>query len=282
MDQLFATAKARYVLLILFMGPVIPYVFGAVFLRVDLLSHETTFASVFLGIASNLTIFGLLWFSWCSKSTVENVFGRIDSTVHRVKYLRLGIPMVGVALFCLYLVYYPLSYIAPEFVIGWALEGPELLVPMDRANALAINISSVFLAVFVVPIVEELIFRGFLLGRFSAKYGMGVSIIITSILFAVLHPDVLGKLLIAIVLCLIRIKHDSLYAPILVHVGTNAVALILVAPNLFLLEGDYTPTLEEFRSQLWVGLIGGAIGFPWLYRYYQRELSQIKWNIKYV
>ena len=282
MDRLFASAKARHVLPTILVGSMIPYVLAALPLAFIPEAIGSKFTSAVLGILSYLTMLGLLWFGWCSKSTVVDVFGRMDSAFDPEKFLSLGVPMVGTGLFCIYLVYLPLSYVIPDFVAWRVIDKAELLVPASTANAWAINAGNVLMVVVAAPIVEELIFRGFLLGRFGKKYGMGVSLVITSILFALLHADALGSFLFAIMLCLIRIKHDSLIAPILVHAGNNAFVLILVATDLFLLKSEYSYTIEEFRSGWWQGLIGGAIGFPWLYRYYKRELAEIVWKVNYV
>ncbi len=278
MDSVFARARIRYILPTAILGSIVPYFVARLFSTTYMETLDTTFKSVALGIASYLTLFTILWLGWCSNLKVSDVFGTAPSKADSRALLILGVPLVGTALFFFYLLFIPLSYIAPEFVVWWAVQVPELLVPLSRPNALVINVTSVVLVVIAAPVVEEFIFRGFLFGRLREKYGTTSSILITSILFSVLHPDILGALLFAIVACLVRIRFDSLVAPILVHAGGNAFVVFLTSVDLFIFNAEYQYTLEEFRAYWWLAPVGGIVGFPWLYRYYNRELVNIRWR----
>lgn len=99
--------------------------------------------------------------------------------------------------------------------------------------------------VLVAPIVEELIFRGFLYGnlkkvlapeksklkRWQKNLLIGVAIIITSLLFAVMHGQWnvgINVFVLSIVLCLFREITGTVYAGILLHMLKNAVAFLLL------------------------------------------------------
>ena len=71
------------------------------------------------------------------------------------------------------------------------------------------------------PIAEELFFRGFLLQKLSGKWGLKAGLLISSIVFAVFHPNILGSLITGLLTALIYIKTQNIFAPILCHSLSN-------------------------------------------------------------
>ena len=83
------------------------------------------------------------------------------------------------------------------------------------------------------PIAEEFIFRGMLLNRMMKKTSMWGGILISSILFGILHADIIGASIFGIITSLLYLKTGNLLIPILLHVFNNSIAIILtfVAPS---------------------------------------------------
>jgi len=83
------------------------------------------------------------------------------------------------------------------------------------------------------PIAEEFIFRGVLLHRMMKKTSMWGGIIISSILFGILHADVFGAFIFGVIASLLYIKTRNLLIPILLHIINNSIAVIwmYVAPT---------------------------------------------------
>lgn len=267
MNDIFAAARLRYVIPVVMGGSILPYAL----LPVEDIDR-VTIGTVFLQFLSLAMIYLLLHSIWLSGRKSPEIFGERPELQTAGKFFLLGIPLVGVSLFCFYLLFYPLSFVAPDFVQWWAIETPEFIVPAGRDNALAINLGMVLLLVVAGPVVEELLFRGFLFGRMAAKWGSTAALWVSSLLFAVLHPDTLGALVFALVLCLVRVKYDSLWAPLLIHMGNNLVVALWTGIEVLILGVEYEYTVAEFRSHLWLAPIGGLVGIPWLYRYCMREL----------
>jgi membrane protease YdiL (CAAX protease family) len=70
---------------------------------------------------------------------------------------------------------------------------------------------------FVVPILEELVFRGLLYRAWEKRWGWFPAMIATSVVFALYHPFFLSAFLASIVyVCLLR-RTGTLWAPIIVH-----------------------------------------------------------------
>jgi membrane protease YdiL (CAAX protease family) len=88
----------------------------------------------------------------------------------------------------------------------------------------------VAMAVLVAPLVEETVFRGYLYPMFARWFGVGPSIIVTGVLFGLMHGPQLGgaKSLIAlltfvgIVFTFVRSRTGSVFASYLMHLGYNS------------------------------------------------------------
>lgn len=100
----------------------------------------------------------------------------------------------------------------------------DLFTPGDKILAFSI-------IVIIVPIAEEIIFRGFLYGRLRKHLNLPVSMLLTSLLFAILHGQWnvgVNVFAVSLVLCSLREITGTIYAGILVHILKNAVAFYIL------------------------------------------------------
>ena len=99
-----------------------------------------------------------------------------------------------------------------------------------------------YIAIAVIaPIFEEIAFRGLCLHVFG-KYGTRFAIIASSMLFALLHGNVIQSLFafgLGILLALLTLKAKSILPAIFVHFANNSIALIPVEWFVFLLFGIF-------------------------------------------
>ena len=104
---------------------------------------------------------------------------------------------------------------------------PEI-APLFGTNALAIAFGYLGAAI-VAPIAEETIFRGFVIGGLRNRFGVAAALVVSAVLFALLHPPltifpvifVLGLLL-----GLLFIQTGSLYPGMLMHAMFNTIGFI--------------------------------------------------------
>jgi membrane protease YdiL (CAAX protease family) len=81
--------------------------------------------------------------------------------------------------------------------------------------------------VVIAPIAEELLFRGYIFGKLRKYAPLWVSILITSLVFAIAHRawnvgiDVFA---LSIVLCILRVVSKSLWPSIMLHMLKNGIA----------------------------------------------------------
>ena len=181
-------------------------------------------------------------------------------------YTLLGIPMFGMSLFSIMIVFIPLSYLYPEFVKFWLLDESYKMIYLDgELKSTICTILNIFLAVIIAPVTEELFFRGYLLNRWKNKFNTIIAVVLTSFLFALFHADLLGALIFSVILSLVYLKTKSIYGPVIIHFSNNAIVSIFELIEEILHEQTSTDLmLIEFQNSWWIGLIGIIISIPWL------------------
>ena len=128
-----------------------------------------------------------------------------------------------------------------DFLIGWTLYILAIFYVLETASVQS-SIGSflisdhftllktlIYLAVCV-PIVEELLFRGFVLDLASEAYGFWTAIIISSFLFGLIHLNpygVLNAFLGGLIYGYVRVRTNSLLPSIFLHSMWNAHTVLL-------------------------------------------------------
>jgi membrane protease YdiL (CAAX protease family) len=110
----------------------------------------------------------------------------------------------------------------------WFQEGParvdRMIADVDRQSAEAFSgpgLVRLALASTLGPLIEEIVFRGFIYRAFERQWGWVVSLVATSALFGLYHPHFWSAFTGSVILvCLLR-RTGSLRAPIVVHMLFN-------------------------------------------------------------
>ncbi len=194
------------------------------------------------------------------------------------RLLGIAIPLFALSLAGLWLTYLPLSFFAPQFVSDWVLNDQmALIVP----NAPVRNALTVVEAVVLAPVVEEFLFRGLLLHRWAHRWGVRRGVLLSSAAFAVVHVEVLGGLVFALVMAMLYVRTRSLWTPILCHAAHNGLVVLVAAGGVFLGDGASTPTLAQFQAEWWTGVLGFCLGAPLLWAYLRRYRPEPGWALPY-
>lgn len=101
-------------------------------------------------------------------------------------------------------------------------------------NAQSEYIMAFIMLVVIAPVAEELLFRGYLFGKLRKYAPLWVSILITSLLFALVHfawNVGLDVFALSIVLCLLRVVSGSLWPSIMLHMLKNSIAFYFLFIN---------------------------------------------------
>ncbi len=131
----------------------------------------------------------------------------------------------------------------------------------------------------LIPVVEEVLFRGFLLHRWELKWGIRKAVLFSSILFAAMHPDLIGAFLFGFAMAILYLRTGSLLAPIVCHMMTNALAWALSLGELLYYGTDYEWTLAGFQRDWWIAAVCLALTAHWAYRFISENLRDKAWSL---
>ncbi|MBQ6375884.1 CPBP family intramembrane metalloprotease [Candidatus Saccharibacteria bacterium] len=93
------------------------------------------------------------------------------------------------------------------------------------------RIMAFFVLVVVAPVMEEIIFRGWLYGKLRSRMGAVAAVLIASLVFGVMHFQWnvgVNVFALSVVLCVMREVTGTIYAGILAHMIKNGVAFYLL------------------------------------------------------
>ncbi|MDO3387499.1 type II CAAX endopeptidase family protein [Gilvimarinus sp. SDUM040013] len=144
----------------------------------------------------------------------------------------------------------PLSYTAPGFVEYWVVSLPPLVYFSEAGGYYPVVANALGLVCLIVlpSLVEEWVFRGVLLRRWSEKYSRKKAIWWSSILFGVMHTDPIGATAFGVVMCCLYIYSGSLWVPIVCHAVNNLVCWFIEWGYIAHYGNGYEYTMEMFRS----------------------------------
>lgn len=135
-----------------------------------------------------------------------------------------------------FVVFLILAVVLPKFIPGLDVDQEQQLGFDNVVGAWPLVLTFISLVVLP-PIVEEILFRGFLFSSFRARVGFWFSTIVTSIIFAIAHLPGGGSggplyiaavdtFILSVVLCYLRERTGSLWAGITLHAVKNGVAFL--------------------------------------------------------
>ncbi len=93
------------------------------------------------------------------------------------------------------------------------------------------RICAMLAVVFIAPLAEELIMRGWLYGKLRRKWGIVAAMLLTSLAFAVMHGQWnvgVSVFALSIVLCTLREITGTIWSGVLLHMLSNGIAFYLL------------------------------------------------------
>lgn len=188
-------------------------------------------------------------------------------------------PLLIVSITAHYMFYFPLSYVSPKLVSWVVLDQSLELCTGDSALT---NVLMFLIAVVIAPVLEEFVFRGLLLTRWTLKWNVRWAILLSSLAFGLGHGNILGTFFLGYVLCVAYIETKSLLVPISMHMANNGIVWFLSATSVFLPESDANMTLAQWRSYWWVALLAGLAITPWVILFVRRHFPSKDWRVPYL
>jgi hypothetical protein len=218
--------------------------------------------------------------SWRKSVNMEKLIGTFDIVHFDYKSITRIFPLFLFSFGAIYIFIYPLSFVFPNY-IHKVMSGNRLLEFNTGYNYLAVLLYCLEL-ILIAPVFEEIFFRGFLLTSIAKNRGIFKAIIISSILFGVLHLDLIGSFVFGIVSSIFYLKTKSLFSSIIFHSGFNAIVVVLFFADQFVSPSkNRVFNLKEFQNYLWVGIVCFAIGISWVIYYFKNYFLKNKYTIPY-
>lgn len=146
---------------------------------------------------------------------------------HLPTFIDIGLAPIG------YIIYMFIAAVATSFmsIFTWfqADQAQDVgfsyfITDLDRVFAM-------LAIVFLAPVVEELVMRGWLYGKVRSKLGVVVSAILVSLVFALLHGQwnvAVSTFALSLVLCGLREITGTIWSGMLLHILSNGIAFYLV------------------------------------------------------
>lgn len=181
----------------------------------------------------------------------------IYATVQLTRLARVSVSKIGLVLpklrdigwaFIAYGLYF-LVYLVVLGLVSQILPSIDLQqeqqIGFENAYETGEIIMTFLMLVVIVPLAEEIMFRGFLFSSLRAKYAFWPSVVVTGILFGAAHLQfgsnapllwvaAIDTFVLSCFLCFLREKLGSIWPAVGLHAIKNAVAFsILFAPRLF-------------------------------------------------
>jgi membrane protease YdiL (CAAX protease family) len=218
-----------------------------------------------IGILTMLGMIAVLL--WCARRAGldwRRLFGRPVER-DQLPLLAVIVPVILLTFAAAYAVFVPLSYVWPRFVERHLLEPRAFFEVTTFPQWLALFVAACVFA----PIVEETIFRGILMQRWARRWGTPTGVIASSVLFAVLHQEWLGKIVFGVAMCALYLRTRRLWVPIAAHALNNALLVLPLLTEVFNPREERVETLAEFRAHWWIGALTLVAGLVLLRVYVQ-------------
>jgi len=118
-------------------------------------------------------------------------------------------------------------------------EGAELLTQALVPDGWGARLAVLLLGGLAAPVGEELLYRGMLFGALRRRWGFWGAASVSSLAFGLFHMiplQILMAMLLGVVLCWVYERSGSLWAPVVVHLVNNLLALAVAMAGLAIIE----------------------------------------------
>lgn len=221
------------------------------------------------------------WFIWRLHSLgakVALLTGKLPQRMGWLRLLGLTIATLVTSLGAFMLFAYLWYVISPDSIqqlVNGMSNLKASLQPSDSAWPNLTRVLTFITLIIVAPLTEEFIFRGILLQRWATKWNCAIALLLSSLLFGILHLNFIGAGILGLVAGVLYYKTKSLWAPVALHAINNTIASLgLVVPVRSVTEAGSSQNVEVIFQQGWFGLIGLALAMPWIIKFLRQNFPR--------
>ena len=208
------------------------------------------------------------------------IFGRLPRSNNWFYWLFMLIPVLLFSLGSGQIIYYLTFLIEPKLVTS-IIEKKLFLTAQETAFPLIYNLLQIISMIILAPLIEEILFRGILLQRWSVKWGLLPGMLASSLFFGCLHFNVLGLVNFGLVMALLYLRTKTLFLPIIFHALNNSIAVGMEVNATILKNQETFYTLEQIQSSWWQGLIAIALSLPCLILFWRNNWQLMPQSLPY-
>ena len=212
----------------------------------------------------------------------ERLFGPFPAWHTIGRYSLWVVPLVILSITSAYLLFFPLSFLFPGFVKSWFIDLSPTMVWTTGDQYVLANVLNFLMIVIVAPVFEEFFVRGILLTRWTVKWGVIPAVIVSSVIFAIPHINIIGMFCVGCVMAVLYIRTKSLFVPISIHVINNLIAWTMGFLEIYFDDPISYKTVTEFQESWQIGLVGFVISIPFVFQFWRRYISNIDWQVPYL
>lgn len=136
--------------------------------------------------------------------------------------------------------------------------------------------------ILVTPLLEEFLFRGYILNKLLHKLGIKKALFITTFLFALVHGfDFIGIIPVGLVLGYLFLKYKNLLIPIAFHALANLLAVLIQLASPHSNNSTNPQIINELQSGIWLYAVITVIFSFILFKYLPKKLAQLELPLKH-
>ena len=140
------------------------------------------------------------------------------------------------------------------------------------ADSVVSHALSTIIVIVIAPAVEEVLFRGILIGRWATKWRLRTAVVATALVFGILHVfNIVGATALGLITALLYLQTGTLIVPIAFHAANNLVPTLAEFAFGSDEPGTLAVELEEIEAMLLSGLVMMAVTLPVLLWYTWRQ-----------
>jgi membrane protease YdiL (CAAX protease family) len=215
---------------------------------------------------------------WWAKIDPKALLGRRPKGADLWPVVKLDVFLFSISNVITTVIFLPVSFLLPSFMQWWLqwINQPSIYLDAEGHWPIAANALSLLSLIVLAPVTEEIFFRGFLLHRFTRKWGSLIGILASSALFGALHPDTLEAGVFGVAMCLLYMHTRSLYVPMYAHGLYNLAVWLFEAYDALTKGVDYYQyDLDQFYSDCWMAPIYALIALLIVDSYVRRSTLKI-------
>ena len=238
--------------------------------EVEILKNKSVLDENFWMTVANSTV--LIYFIWIFKVRKDDYIDTFNSFKSKVKYKE----VLTLSILDLVMVF---SICAIAISITYKINPKMLDSILSEPVTNPSIISSIFLCTFTVilaPIIEEIVFRGILLRRISFKFGVRKGVILSSIVFAVLHPELghIFSFIAGVVFSLIYLKYKNILINIITHACHNFVYFLITVFSAPFANKNADISNIESNIYIFIGVLALMFSFRYLFKYIKENFPK--------